>query len=729
MFKDSSITNLTPWMALEESTSLPANIFPAYIGSGDLIVSLDASGLQGLNHGVQEAFSCVPDAGDMYVVKHGMVGDVISKNNVLPFGYLDWKMELDGEKIDSSNLQKSAFVWSRKIYIDEGRVVTRMLLKTHLILEICAWIPYGSLSPVFEISLKGYDCQNKQIKEPRIVKFEIGINLKTRQGKLIYNECKFDGSLLHLLAEGHETYRFAVMLDNNLGLKPEYKDERLALTWNTQVADEEQKLACVFSFNNQIAMGQLEALRTANCRGWHEYYRNAGDVTGIDIKEEFLYHNSLYLMKACFNYDYGLPIGMPFFFPWCWSESTFWDSHFVIESLIQAGVKDAADKFIDFLYKSMRKDGKPFPWMFIYDGTSTIDDSRDMAPLVIATHAMTAIKYYEYYEDDIKLSERVFPICKAVSDYAVDKLFSKVDGKWILSSPVSNDVVDEEATEINQSFTILWFLVVIKKTLEYAGILGEQKTLDSRYDEILKEYHIDHVENEYLHSRGVKASEHHCTSWIPFLLFPTEGMPFVDMELFRKTREKYCFTDLYLEKQGDFQPWTDFIQASSDFRLGAVEEGYRIRQIGISHAYGPGFFSEVGPRQETCGLPPYISAHGSYISALMYQFFTISIWEKKIGIFSAMPLAYRDKKVRVRDMHSTGNIRLTAEYGPLEIKAEIDGNLKDFIIEMPAPHSLEPENMRVLVNGCIKPFRYSKENRKLEVNIDEECSFYTVSVR
>src|SRR6478672_11873967 len=121
MFKDSFVTHVTPWSITEEATALPTTIFPAYIGSGNCIVSIDSSGLQGLNHGVQRAFRPVENAGDLYVIKHGLVSDALSEGNALPLGFLHWEMELDGEVIHSDNLSHNAFMWSRNVFIDEGR--------------------------------------------------------------------------------------------------------------------------------------------------------------------------------------------------------------------------------------------------------------------------------------------------------------------------------------------------------------------------------------------------------------------------------------------------------------------------------------------------------------------------------------------------------------------------------------------------------------------------------
>ena len=43
-FKDSCITQLTPFSLTEESTRVPESNFPVYIGSGNTVMSVDSSG-------------------------------------------------------------------------------------------------------------------------------------------------------------------------------------------------------------------------------------------------------------------------------------------------------------------------------------------------------------------------------------------------------------------------------------------------------------------------------------------------------------------------------------------------------------------------------------------------------------------------------------------------------------------------------------------------------------
>ena len=104
MFSDSCVRKAYPYRTVETSTAIPDKIFPVYIGSGKCVMSLDALGLQSLNNRVQGPYNCFPNAGDMYIVKNGMVGDAISPHNTLPLGRLTYELEIDGETLDAETL-------------------------------------------------------------------------------------------------------------------------------------------------------------------------------------------------------------------------------------------------------------------------------------------------------------------------------------------------------------------------------------------------------------------------------------------------------------------------------------------------------------------------------------------------------------------------------------------------------------------------------------------------
>ena len=729
MFKDSCITRLTPFSLLEESTALPLNIFPVYIGSGKGILSIDASGMQGLNHGVQDAFGCMPGSGDMYFLRHGMVGDVVSKDNILPYGYFDWCMELDGICINSSNLQQHASVWSRKLYIDESRVVTKMLIDRHVIVEITAWMPYGKVSPVFEVEFTGYDYENKKITEPRNIKFKMGLFLKTRNGVKTYNECNYIGNKVLIKANGHENYEYNIYIGHDCGLNIFFEDDWFGISFDTSVSEGKTGFKCIYGIDENVDVTTLDKIRNESILSWQKYFSRIARVEGLDIEEVFLYNNSHYLLHSGFDYSYGIQIGVPFFFPWCWKASTFWDSHFIMDGLMRSNDREGADKFLGFLYRSMSQEGKPFTWMFMYDGTSTVDNNRDFAPLVMCAHAMTAIKHYEYFRDFEMLKGYIYPICKRVSEYAANNLYFCENGEWFIGAPVSNDVVDEAPTQINETFTALWFLTILKKTLEYAHLLRVSESLDPKISEILENYRIEHNNEEYMHCRGILAENNRGASWVPFLLYPSEAMPFVDMELINKTRSKYTFPKLYMQKQGCFQPWTEFMEASSDLRRGSIKEAYNLRKLGMTHVFGQGYFSEIGPMQQTVGLPPYVSAHGTFLTALLYQFVTTSIWENKIGIFTSMPDIYKDRYLSIKNVVCTNGIIVSANYCEYYITAVLQGKLENASILMPVPRKQVHEDCRVFVNDSSVDFVYESSTGNIRIKLTSDLFENTIVIK
>lgn len=728
MFKDSCVTAITPWSVREEATLIPTHILPAYIGSGKAVLSLDASGLQGLNNRMQEAYVPWPHVGDLYFIQNGMTGNQVSPDNVLPLGYLEWEMQLDGAAIGSENLQQHAAVWEREIRIDEARVLTRMRLENRLALEIAAWMPHGSSSPVFEITLQGFPYMGAPVKDTRDVRFMLRLQLKSRQGQILPSQLRFDGEALNAEFAGHECYRRRYRLSNSRDLRAEYEDGQLSVTWAVQVGAAPERLTCVLAIDDPFTAADTAALSANHQQEWRAYYARLAEIEGLDVQESFLLHNSLYLLHAGFDYDLGISIGAPFFFPPWWKASVFWDSNQIIDGLMKAGDKEDAYRLLRFLQRTMRPAGKPWPWMMQYDGTVTIDDARDIAPLVIAAHAATAIKTYEYFRDDELLAQVVYPLCKRAGDYALESLFRPEDGRWMIAAPVSNDVVDEVPDEINQTYTTLWFLVVLRKTVEYARLLGRREELDQRYEQILQNPLLEQTGEEYLQSRGVTAAACRWASWLPFLLYPTEAMPFVDMALFERTRQKYDFVDLYMEKQGCYQPWTCFMQAASDARRPAPEDAYEQMQEGLKHVFGPGYFCEVGPRQQTGTVPPYISAHGAYIAALYYQFIADSIWDKRLAIFAGLPRAYASRQFRLRDVQCFGNLRVDCGYKTHEVWARVRGSLTGYELSLPVPPALTPEQLRVTVNGTPAEHWFSAD-RLVHLKIEEDLAEYEISLR
>ena len=727
MFSDSCVRKAYPYRTVETSTAIPDKIFPVYIGSGKCVMSLDALGLQSLNNRVQGPYNCFPNAGDMYIVKNGMVGDAISPHNTLPLGRLTYELEIDGETLDAEALLKDAAMFRRDNDIYRAQVVTSFLVRSKVFVEIAAYIPYGTVSPVFKMRFKNYADCDPHPKELHRVRMRLAFHLNTWNKKSIYSFSVSRDGKIALTAEGHEKYELECAFTSARPLKTGLADETAYAEFEAEAGENWSEVTAVMlSFDGHTAAEEPE-LEKSHLLAWREYYAQSAFAETGDAAMDFMYRNSLYILKMGYEPAKGYPIGHPFDFPACWQASIFWDAHFTMDALMRSGNKDSAQTFLRLLRGVMRKERKPFPWMFIYDGTTFLEDSRDIAPLVISAQAMIAIRYYEYFRDKTLLKEVLYPILLRCADYARENMFSRrPDGKWEVSLAVSNDVVDEEGTEVNQTYTALWFAVIFRKTAEYANILGKKG--GEKFAEIADNIYLEQDGEEYLHCRGYRAEDFVWASWLPFLFYPTEGMPFLDMDKAIATTDKYTYIDLYMEKQNCYQPWTECIEAQSRHRAGEAEEAYGLLRTALGHTFGCGYFSEIGPHQQTVGLPPYISAHAAYVSAYIDMIASSSIWENKAELFMNLPQKLLCGTVRAGGIYGAGKLYVErAEYTPERVTAALSGTA-GMKVRLRLPEQMPKEDVRVFMNGAPAEAEIDCRRHFAEIRLPDEAKV-TIEIR
>lgn len=700
MFQDSFVKKIYPYRTTQMATAMSDKIYPSYVGSGECIISVDATGAQGLNNRLQNAYNGNPNAADMYVVGRNMVGDSISPNNTIPYGYIDYSVSIDGNRFDTEDILREAGRFYRSYDIYKSEVTNSFILNKELKLEVTTFIPYASKAVCFVIKAHNYHFMFPTTDRKMKVSIEMRLNMLTRDGRKVFDRVTMSDGIINTLVNGHEVYENEVKISNSLGAYATLNGEIASITAEFDVADEWTEVSYMFDFEGKNDVSQLDDMRIASIKAWSDYYDAHTIINSDNTDEVFMYNHSLYLFRMGFDPNYGFSIGHPFFFPACWEQCVFWDMHFMADGLLKTNDVDTVIKLTEYLKRTMRATGKAFPWMMIYDGTTFLDDKRDIAPLVISAHAMTAIKLYEDTLDKKLLSDLCYPIISRCCDYALTDLFKLEDTGWIIAKPISNDVVDEEGDEVNQTFTTVWFVSVIAKYVEYSDILGIQ--IDPRFRDIPVNYKLESDMEEYLHCRGFKASEFRWASWIPFLAYPTEGLRFLDHDLLVKTREKYSFIELYKDKQNCYQPWTECIEAQAAHRTGENEQAYKLLRTSFSRIFGDGYFAEVGPLMQTCGYPPYVSAHGAYLGAYTDMFATGDIWTGEVGLFTNMPSSIEAQRVEIRGagIRCPKNVLVEwAEYTPLTLRAKLSGSLESRTVTMRIPLSMDENDIRVMVNG------------------------------
>ena len=727
MFWDSFYTKITPFSFEESSTSMPVNAVPVYIGSSKCILGLDCTGMQGAGNVFQDAYGGIPYAADLYVVGHGMLAKGINRFfipeywgediNTLPYGWVDYCVSINGKEYDTQDILRKGALFSRMNDIKHAKVCTSYLLDSSIRLEIDSFIPFGTWSPVFSFRVKSDPGADPALSHVYDVRLTARLHLCYRSGEPVFDQSEYDGNVVNVLRKGHEDYHLRFSISNSQHHETAFDDNVLTTVICLTAGQEWSEWgSVVFSFHAEHSADEIGKLKEQHLSDWNHYYSQTAHIETGKTEEEYLFNHSLYLFHMAYDMDYSIQLGHPFCFPGCWQACTFWDTVFAVDALCRSNDRDSVDRILKYYYRIGRKTGKPYAWMSAYDGTTFLDPEKDNAPLVIAAVAMMAVRHYECFQDKDFLREYLYPVIESCSRYAADALFVKnEEEKWYIKTPVSNDVA-EQGEEVNQTFTTLWFAVILAKAYEYGSIL---KAADNRFKEISDNICLEHEADEYLHSRGIIAKEWRMASWIPFLLYPVEGESFLDMDLYQKTLDKYCYVDLYRDKQNCWQPWTECIEAQSRLRAGRAEEAYRLIRSAMNHTYGAGYFSEIGPHQQTVGYPPYISAHGAFIAAYLDQFADVSIYKKVCRLFY-MAESYASGRIEFEQVRcAKGLLIRKAIYRRDYLYIEVEGDLMNMKMDIRLHPNMSPANVRVFVNGKEQAVGFSIVKGNIEFDLKE----------
>jgi hypothetical protein len=145
LFRQSAVSALTRDTITEEADRLPLDIYPALIGSGELGLGLDATGLQGLNARTRQyrdtaslMFNGTATQDDLCLRRDGACSqhdlaceplwNPATNYLLLPCGWLDYTLTIDGDTYSTARLAAEGTRWRRTFSPLTGMVETRFRL-------------------------------------------------------------------------------------------------------------------------------------------------------------------------------------------------------------------------------------------------------------------------------------------------------------------------------------------------------------------------------------------------------------------------------------------------------------------------------------------------------------------------------------------------------------------------------------------------------------------------
>ena len=727
-FKDSAVTRIDSQQLLEEATILPDHLFPVYLGNGHLGLNLDASGLQTLDSQRLQGWWAGKGDGN-YLFGHGMLSSHLAWTNktydfdynLMPTGYLDWEMRYGDSVVNRDTLRAKAHVWQRTVALDGSCVETSMLLDMALRLTIRIFIPFASTKIVMCFTAKAYQERNQSIEPPLPFTLTARMNLGLRDGTAIFESVQQEADSVLLRHHGYEDYRLRYRWSANCPVDLEQSATAYSIVWQGETGDAAATLQCCLDVKAPELAEAIDfsALAVAHQADWSAFWAHSAAVVTGDTRKDFLYANSLHFLRCAHEYGKGGLGASLASHPECWMGCNFWDMQWVCDGLLRANNSALVVEFITYLKRVMRPAGRPFPWMMTYDGRTPVKPEDDQGVVVIDAFATIAIRAYLDTRDEALFTECVWPICDRVCAFLVAEMYTQEGDHYILGTPVAHDVGGMGEALINETYTNVWSTSVLKRALQLARDHHLHPDWAATAAEIVAHPFFESDEEYYQHARGVAIKDFSFASWVPNLLYPTELHGLLDMARFNATREAASFVELYMEKQGDYQPWSYFWTALTDFRRGAVVAAEWHIQEGMALTHGAGYFCECGPFQwGSCGLPPYPAPHGAFLTAISEQFFAGSYWDNTLTLATNFPESWRQQSVHCRHIRS-GNGCLLHDFrcAPQQLAAHISGQGRYRLTTL-LPSGLTRDTARIEVDGQPCAVNYPPETHRVEFDIE-----------
>jgi|GEM_PF-1768072 len=770
MFKNNLITKMEPYLLREESEWFPSFHYPAMLGSGKVVLALDATGFQGLSDKFSKmvglhAPPTQKTQAETYVLHEGMISQHLftdeckrtntsdprygQKLNFMPFGYLKQTINVNGANIADEDIYENAERWKREINLGSAIITNRIFVKKEIEFVVESFAPYGGESVYFKVTRKArrtnlpahydYDISGKCTWQLELVEETKGglelfsdrtsekttkhtrqISIDTtspipsiEKYTLLYG-IGADGAKVNILDGGGYAINMTGDVDKEQIAYIRLDFCRLAGDDEISAADKRQsKLEHEVAAHGKRAH---EKAREAHIKNWADFWGNTADIEVIDgdefeLTRRYMLHFSEYLIRSGSDYGCGGSPQFAFMHLNGWAASNFHDQHYVVDGVAKSNMWDKALPHLMWLKSVMKKSGRAFPWMMVYNGTPTVAPENDIAPMSDAGRAMIAMRLYELSgKKGTLLADYVYPILKRVANMAKENWFRLENGRRIFK-PVDLDVTDGEAKEHDAS-TVLAFLTVIKKAIIYSAELKVDATNRKEWQELADSLYIDVVDGKYQDFYGADGSLP-VSGWLCHSYYISECQEFLDDTIYKKT------VDFSHERVWCNIAWIGYAVASSELRLGRPDraEAYCIDHL-ENRLHGPGYFEECYPLWGAA-MPPFASAHGAHLTTSVEQIVLSDMWENKIAIATTMPTNFKAHKLRFSNLRARDGIIVSGNYSPKSIEVTLfnSGDAlreEDIVVGLPSRLGIE---FTVYVNGEKSPYIFMGDRIKVNIAI------------
>lgn len=716
MFKDSKVTSLSPWVVVEESDALPEFCYPAFAGTGLLGVGLDAGGLQSLQDQITTRLHCDVKPfhntqADLYVLREGMISEHLwqdevkhtstepgpddfvygRRRNFMPLGYITQEFEFGGRRIGPAGLASVAGSWRREWDLHRAVVRNRYAIDRGIVIETEVFAPHGTESVFVKLTRRAARRRSGEFR------WTVRLPLETRHGLKLFDQpgsvtpgkgtilATIDPSSCYKPSEAYGIVYGVAAAGMHVSTSADGWEASISAPLDAEQVAWLRLEFCRFAGKDvasaagcrevverrveRFSAADWEQAKADHVRQSEEFWSSTADIEtepcdSFELKRRFLMHMSEYLFRCANDFSCGGTAQFLLFHQNGWGASNFHDHHYIVDGVARANIWYAAEANARWMRRVMSAEGRAFPWMMTYNGEATVTPERDRAPMSDANRAMLAARIYELAGRgrEALLRDVVYPIVKRVADMAVDDWFYEENGRMLFRG-VENDVMGDVPI-VNEASTVLIFLSLIRKALDYSQALGLDEPRRAAWQRMLDAVSIDTAEGRYVpHLNAAPDARAGC--WLCNIYYLAECRRWLDDATYARTRDhgqRHVTCNL---------PWIASASASSEIRLGRPDRAEQHLVEVIEHGvHGPGYFEECAPAG-VAGLPPFATAHGAYIAAACEQVVLPDFWDHRVSICTGMPSKLRARRVRFSNLRARDGLIVSGVSEPRRLAVQL----------------------------------------------------------
>ncbi|MDK3159652.1 hypothetical protein QPK87_24220 [Kamptonema cortianum] len=754
-FRQSAVTSLTRETCHESWHKLPEDIQPVHLGSGEIALSIDATGMQGLNSRMnhQPDMSVLESVDwnqtrtldlfrDEALSRHydgpfPLVEGAKPQYSLFPFGWIGYSLVIDGQKFDTSTILESARQWRRSWTPRTGLCVTEFTLGV-IRLKWTMGVRCGGVEVDAQVEAQTLDGQRHELQ------IDVFTSLTLRDGRPIakkgveyFSDESLSGAFWHATDQTSTAkvkhpiqVTWAWVCEH--AATPWSQENAYGLVWSGRgqcfqtgfrlvfgsdrdgTHTEEYLVASADEFQLNGATSALGAV----AKSWQDFFANAAEYRIGDAEKEFIAANCIYTLRAGSPWHSGMPLGT------LWIRKflggTFWDSFYAADGMLRSGFVEPIREFCEWLNKTAAKKGRPHMWITWYDGEAATQPHEDKAYINALAYASIGIRLYEVTRDEEDLRLRVYPYLKTICTYLLEELFVQdKQGHWYMQGEVSGDVGIETVDAKDQTDSLVWSVLCLSKFAQYSQVMDIDSKLVQRANRIAN----------YFRQNKIVLNHSDCWyTWFPYIC-PVDGemadygswwKP-QDAMLVKKfqiapaqTLEKDMIGDNAKMQMSPFigtytgMPWANCCVSGSFTMTGHSGLALEYFDAVSKYVSGMGYLTESVYETRIGGNSPYIPSSGAFLAAFAMFFAAGTLFDDTVDIGVNLPGLWRGLNLEWSNVVSINGARISGMYSPSEASCHVS-TLVPRKLRVRVPLRIAGEPLIVKMGDKSAKFKYSTD--------------------